>query len=378
MLPFFKPLNEKMLMRVVPVLVALLFATTIGCSNEPEVVVVEKEVIKEVVVTATPEATSSAVVEGPTPTATPVPTPTPTSTPTATPVPTPTPTSTPTATPVPTPIQISTPTATPTPIPKFVEVIAGNGHTCGVRADGAVVCRGNFGSGGGPVTSPPEEVRLTSITTSGYAICGLREDRKALCWNREGTIVSEDEYVAISAVDPFYSRGPAFCGLREDGVVDCGDTEVLPTHERFVSISAVGLGAGRACGLREDGYVVCDVRGPEQGGFTAISVGVHVACGLRDDGVAACWKGSQVPDLLRDRRFKQISSGVFHVCALQDDGTVFCWGDDGSGGQPATPPEDERFESINSGNSHSCGLREDGVIVCWGSNEYGQSFPPLR
>ena len=246
MLPFFKPLNEKMLMRVVPVLVALLFATTIGCSNEPEVVVVEKEVIKEVVVTATPEATSSAVVEGPTPTptATPVPTPTPTSTPTATPVPTPTPISTPTATPVPTPTPISTPTATPTPIPKFVEVIAGNGHTCGVRADGAVVCRGNFGSSGRPVTSPPEEVRLTSITTSGYAICGLREDRKALCWNSEDTIVSEDEYVAISAVTTFGSSGrPAFCGLREDGVVDCGDTEVLPTHERFVSISAVSINA---------------------------------------------------------------------------------------------------------------------------------------
>ena len=339
-------------------------------------------------ITPTPTTTPTPTIT-PTPTNTPAPTitPTPTNTPAPTITPTPTltftPTPTPTATPVPTPTPISTPTATPTPIPKFVEVIAGNGHTCGVRADGAVVCRGNFGSSGGPVTSPPEEVRLTSITTSGYAICGLREDRKALCWNREGTIVSEDEYVAISAVDSFFSPGPAFCGLREDGVVDCGDTEVLPTHERFVSISAVsisavGRGRGRACGLREDGYVVCDVRGPEQGGFTAISVGVHVACGLHDDGVVACWKGSQVPDLLRDRRFKQISSGIFHACALQHDGTVFCWGSDGSGDLPAKPPEDERFESISSGRIHSCGLREDGVIVCWGSNEYGQSFPPLR
>ena len=53
MLLFFKPLNEKMLMRVVPALVPLLFILAIGCSSQPEVVVVEKEVIKEVVVTAT-------------------------------------------------------------------------------------------------------------------------------------------------------------------------------------------------------------------------------------------------------------------------------------------------------------------------------------
>ena len=135
---------------------------------------------------------------------------------------------------------------------------------------------------------------------------------------------------------------------------------------------------GRACGLRDDGYVVCDEQSPEQGGFTEISVGVHIACGLLSEGAATCWKGSQVPDLLRDKRFKQISSGAFHACALQHDGTVFCWGSDGSGGPPATPPEDERFESISSGVRHSCGLREDGVIICWGSNDYGQSSPPLR
>ena len=350
MLPLCKPLTDKILMGGVPVLVVLLVTLAIGCSSQPEVLVVEKEVIKEVVVTATPEAFPSPVVEKRSPTATPFPTPTPT----------------------------KTPTATPTPIPQFVEVVAGNGHTCGVRADGTVVCRGNFGSSGGPVKSVPEEVPLTSITTSGYAICGLREDRKALCWNNEGTIVSKDEYVAVSAVRVFGSHGPAFCGFREDGVLRCGDTEVLLAHERFVSISAVGQGNGRACGLRGDGYVVCDEQSPEQGGFTAISVGVHVACGLRDDGVAACWKGSEVPDLLRDRRFKQISSGTFHACALQHDGAVFCWGSDGSGGPPATPPEDERFESISSGVRHSCGLREDGVIICWGSNDYDQSFPPLR
>ena len=60
MLPFFKPLSEKVVMWVVLVIVPLLFAVTIGCSSQPEVVVVEKEVVREVVVTATPVPTPAA------------------------------------------------------------------------------------------------------------------------------------------------------------------------------------------------------------------------------------------------------------------------------------------------------------------------------
>ena len=77
MLPFLKPHNDKKLMWVLLVLVALLLTIGIGCSSQPEVVVVEKEVIKEVVVTATPapisEATQTMPVAKPTVTSAPTP-----------------------------------------------------------------------------------------------------------------------------------------------------------------------------------------------------------------------------------------------------------------------------------------------------------------
>ena len=76
-----KPPSVKMPVWVVPVLVALLFATAIGCASEPDVVVVEKEVVKEVVVTATPATAPGS-------TRTPIATPTPQSQVAATPPPT--------------------------------------------------------------------------------------------------------------------------------------------------------------------------------------------------------------------------------------------------------------------------------------------------
>ena len=105
--------------------------------------------------TWTPEPT-------PTPTITLTPEPTPTPVPTATPQPTPTPT--PTFTPSPT----LTPTPTPTPIPPFVAVSVGSGSiywgggaragfTCGLRADGTVVCIG-------AMESPPEKERFTALS----------------------------------------------------------------------------------------------------------------------------------------------------------------------------------------------------------------------
>ena len=103
MLPFFKPLSEKMLMWIVQVLVAPLLAIAIGCSSQPEVVVVEKEVIREVVVEK--EVLVEVVV-----TATPVPTPQPTYTPLPTPSPTAAPRSN-TAL-----ISPPRPAATPTPV----------------------------------------------------------------------------------------------------------------------------------------------------------------------------------------------------------------------------------------------------------------------
>ena len=318
--------------------------------------------------TLTPEPTSTPTLT-PTPTITPTPTYTPTPTPTATFTPTPTPTITPTPTPT------FTPTPTPTPIPPFVAVSAGRGFTCGLRADGTVVCRGDNEYG---KSSPPKDERFISISNSHNHTCGLREDGIAVCWG-------DDEYGQASPPEDerFTSKsigGRHTCGLRSDGIAVCWGADYYgqtspPEHERFTSISS---NFEHSCGLRNDGYIVCwgrRVSSPQDGGFTSISSGWSHTCGLRDDGVAVCW-GPNLHGTPEGERFISISSGGGHDCGLREDGLAVCWGSNIDG--QSSPPEDERFISISSGWDHTCGLREDGVIVCWGNNDYGQSSPPLR
>ena len=319
--------------------------------------------------TFTPEPTSTPTLT-PTPTITPTPTATYTPTPTATFTPTPTPTITPTPTPT------LTPTPTTTPIPPFAAVSAGDGFTCGLRADGSLVCRGD-------VRPTPKDVDFTSISSGKYHICGLRNDGSATCWpvNVYGypSPPEDERFISIT------SGGYHACGLRKDGVAVCWGSggHQPPDHERFISISA---GRAYTCGLRDDGFIICWgemyqgglLSPPREGGFVSVSSGYEYTCGLREDGFAVCWgdnwAGEASPP--EDARVTSITSGRYHACGLRKDGVAVCWGDNSFG--QSSPPEDERFISISSGWDHTCGLRKDGVIVCWGDNSYGQSSPPLR
>ena len=325
--------------------------------------------------TATPTITQTPTVT-PTPTITQTPTITPT--PTLTPTPTNTLTPTPTYTPTPTftPTATSTPTPTPTPIPPFVQVSAGYSHTCGLREDGTVVCRG----GGGPPrrysVSPPKDERFESISSGARHVCGLQEDGKAICWGDINQPPKGERFTEIS------SGAQHTCGLRSEGISVCwGDIDGMgqqPEHERFISVSS---GGAHACGLRDDEFVVCWGESGPKGKFTALSgggwrFGPDFHCGLQEDGIVVCW--GDIPQPPEDERFKAISGGPGdHACGLRLDGTAICWGwylqtDE------TTLPEADHFISISSGSRHSCGLKDDGIIVCWGDNSQGQSHPPLR
>ncbi len=345
--------------------------------------------------TFTPEPTSTPTLT-PTPTITPTPTLTPTPTATYTPTATATFTPTPTPTITPTPTPTFTPTPTPTPIPPFVAVSVGGGFTCGLRSDGAVVCRGDDSDGR---ASPPEDERFTFISSGYDHTCALRADGVAVCWGNDDSGQSsppdDQRFISISSG---YGRT---CGLREDGVAVCwGDYPYTwynrgqsspADHERFIAISSgqfynpdYQLNAQHhACGLRNDGYVVCwgynehgQSSPPQHGSFTAVSSGGWHTCGLRDDGTAVCW-GYDVDgrtDEQKKERFIAISSGSDYTLGLREDGRVVYWDEDSY----SQGPDDDPSTAIAAGYSHACRLVEDGVIVCWGNNDYGQSSPPLR
>ena len=337
----------------------------------------------------------------PKPTSTPTVTATPTHTATPTVTATPTPTFTPTPTPTPTPTV--TPTPSPTPIPPFVAVSVGGpwgyplldivvgGYTCGLRADGAVVCRGRTG---GYTHAPPDDRRLTSISSGrvgttghGYFTCGLDKDGFAVCWgtSSSGSMITDrtpDDQWFIS----IESGSSHVCGLRADGVPICwGRNEsgesTPPPHERFISISS---GDSYTCGLRDDGYIICwgDNRygkssPPRDAGFTAISSGASHACGLKEDGAVVCWGDDDTDGRTsqqKQERFVAISCGYDFTLGLRDDGVMVYWDEDT---YSHTPPE-EHYTAVSAGYSHYCALRHDGVIVCWGDNSDGQSSPPMR
>ena len=361
--------------------------------------------------TATPTITQT-----PTVTLTPTITPTPTQTFTPTITPTPTNTLTPmptyTHTPTFTPTATWTPTPTPTPIPPFVQVMASLGSTCGLRANGEIVCRGsnNFvhhlsedkivdivdnNQAPSLFSMEPLAVDFCIKLTEGSSqwICASRGGRRAE--------QADEEYVDI-----IVHLGVA-CGLREDGTVKCKHEDYAPPeHERFVDIDGSRESDGRpiwgACGVREDGYVVCwgtlsrwnngDLLKDIRLKSIVVSQPGRFACGLRVNDSAVCWgatgadidgdgwisagEGPSFPD---EARFKFLSAGEFHVCGLKTDDTVLCIIFDhiNDYGQ-ASPPEGEQFIDLDVGNAHSCGVNKEGVIICWGSNARGQSHPPLR
>ena len=334
--------------------------------------------------TLTPEPTWT-----PAPTFTPEPTSTPTLTPTPTITPTPTVTPTPTATFTPTPSPTFTPT--PTPIPLFIAVSVGDGFTCGLRADDAVVCRG-FNDRGRSL--PPKDERFTSISSGSGHTCGLRWDGLAVCWGSndhgQSSPPEDERFISISSGGGDASSNLVLsyghnCALRADGVAVCWGADFdgqssPPDHERFISVSS---GESHTCGLRDDGFIVCwgandygQSSPPRHGSFTSVSSGGWHTCALKEDGLAVCWGADWGDSPPEGERFTSISSGRRHTCGLRKRGLAVCWGDDSEGQDSA--PSDQRFTSISSGNTHTCGLRDDGVIVCWGDNYYGQSSPPLR
>ena len=353
------------------------------------------QVAKSISHTPTPTITLTPTIT-PTPTQTPTPTitPTPTQTPTPTITSTPTNTLTPTPTYAPTatftPIPTKTPTPTSTPIPPFVSVSAGKGHTCGIRADGAVVCLGDLVQAAeGPFI---DIISSDLFATFAY---GLIDDAWVDLYTLEPTEFRGAISLGASTWNPGYDEF-SYCELYEDGTFKCRffrehSDPGLPEHERFIQISGNGFGGNGSgesifCGLRSDGYVVCWAGGLtwsegdllKDKRFKSIAVGVDFACGLREDDTADCWGSDELGQASppENGRFKFLTAGPQHVCGLQTDDSVLCWGRNDYG--QASPPEDERFLDVDSGSRHSCGVNKEGIIICWGDNSSSQSHPPLR
>lgn len=230
----------------------------------------------------------------------------------------------------------------------FVQLDAGNSHTCGVTIVAAAYC---WGAGGGRVGDGTIEQRLTptpvvgglrflEVSAGGSHSCGVTTEHVAYCW------------------------GSGFDGQLGNGTIFSGSS----------TPSAVSGGLS----------------------FATISAGHAHSCGVTTGSVAYCW-GSNVDGRLGDGTtdtratptlvsgalsFAQVSAGGFHSCGVTPTGTAYCWGEnfggqlgDGSNTTSLTPTMAQGnlvFERITTGFVHTCGITAGRLAYCWGFNPAGQ------
>ena len=253
---------------------------------------------------------------------------------------------------------------------RFTAIDAGGGHTCGLRADGTVVCWGDNQH----AQAHALDGYFRAVSAGGNHSCGLRSDNTILCWgaNQYGqTGALTGQFQAVSA------GGNHTCGLRTDGTIDCWGNndfgQVNPPEGRFTAVTAGPAApavSGHSCGLRADGAIACwghndwgQLEAPD-GQFSALSAGGSHTCAVSEDGSITCWgRGGSGETEAPEGTFSVVAVGSGHSCALRVDGTAVCWGDNRYGQAEAPGGQ---FNAVAAGGSHSCGLRTDGSITCWG------------
>lgn len=235
-------------------------------------------------------------------------------------------------------------------VPAQAQISAGTSHTCGVRADGRVLCwgdnyHGELGLGDTTNRTVPTAVPgladVRSVSAGGDTTCALARDGTVSCW------------------------GDNFRGQVGDGTVN----NERATPGRVVGLSdvaALSTGPLHSCVIRNDRTVACWGMGSlgEMGdGAATVDNPVPVA----------------VPGL---DQVTSISAGLSHTCAVRSDGSVFCWGDNSEGAigdgthtrrlSPTGVPGLTDAVVVNAGYGHTCALRMGGSVVCWGRNGEGQ------
>jgi alpha-tubulin suppressor-like RCC1 family protein len=291
----------------------------------------------------------------------------------------------------------------------FLAVAAGSGHTCGINAEGRLLCwgqneAGQLGDGTTEDRTFPAPVagdlRFVSVSASGSNTCGITDDASAYCW------------------------GSNYFGQLGNGT-DSSHATPAPVNTSDIVFSAISAGGARTCGLAVNGTAYCWGLGPLGDGtqdtvaapvkvdgeirFNSLSAGGDHTCGVAADQTAYCWGSnfygelgttttetcgfpeeqntwpcSTVPLVVSgDITFSQLVTGWGHTCgiALDDDG-VYCWGDnysgqlgDGTATDRPTPTRvispDVMFTTITAASGTTCGVAPDGTAYCWGGQPLG-------
>lgn len=255
-------------------------------------------------------------------------------------------------------------------------------HSCCLRDDGRVLCRGQSAHG---------EIGNGEITEAGF----------------DPVLV-----LGLQGVEILTAGGNHSCALLSNGTVSCwgrndhgtlgdGVFEVVPTPslvEGLDGVMAMSSYAQSTVALLDDGSMMRwgggdGVPEPIEGVNDAASAGQggRHACAIRRGGSVVCWGANrygQLGDGTTVRREAPVdvtgvdsamalALGNYHSCALLEDRTVHCWGSNrrgtlGTGGDgnqitPAPVGGIADVREIAAGDDRTCALVDGGRVVCWGS-----------
>lgn len=239
----------------------------------------------------------------------------------------------------------------------WLQVSAGDRHTCGITLTGRLFCWGSDAAGqlgdGGTNTdqSAPVEVaggrRLwAQVSAGGFHTCARTVVGKLYCW------------------------GSDFWGQRGDGDANTDVGEPVPVTGGaggpWVEVSA---GWQHTCARSLSRHLWC------WGNDGSGRLGDDAAVAERTEPV-------EVAGATGD--WRTVAAGIFHTCGVKTSGRLFCWGLDSAGQLGDGPPLAEQhtpvevaggrtdWKAVDMGRSHTCGLQRGGALACWGWDDAGQ------
>ncbi|HWO19666.1 MAG TPA: DUF4215 domain-containing protein [Kofleriaceae bacterium] len=312
--------------------------------------------------------------------------------------------------------------------PEVVQVVAGQNHTCVLRASGKVRCwgRGTFGQLGygnlndigdneipasvGDVSVGGTVVQIAAgadhtcvLLTTGAVRCWGAGSRGQLGYGNPNNIgdneipASAGDVLVGGTVVQITAGGEHTCALLATGTVRCWGSGFA---------GQLGYGNITDIGDNEIPATVGDV--PVGGSVMQIAAGVVHTCALLNTGSVRCWGEGQfgrlgygnetdigdneapasAGDVLVGGSVVQISASNENTCALLDTGAVRCWGDGFLGqlgyGNQTDVGDNEAPSSagdvliggtvarVTAGGFHTCALLTAGTIRCWGKGSEGQ------
>lgn len=287
----------------------------------------------------------------------------------------------------------------------FIHVSAGREHSCGVTADDRAWCwgsnqRGQLGDGttaeGRLIpTAVARGLRFLDVIAGGWHTCGITTDNRAYCWG-----LDDDGQVG--------SGGTAACGggICTRPVAVTGSRRYRQISTGFSHTCAVTLADKAFCwghglnGEVGDGNALEINRSPVavKSGllFRQVTAGGAHSCGVTTSSAAYCWGRNgdgQLGDRTRTDRttpvavfgghaIREMSAGFARTCGVTTADVAQCWGSNlfgqvGSGTdwprhlKPTAVAGGLRFSHVSAGLAHGCGITTSGRAWCWGNNFAG-------